>query len=258
MTVQEMVKLYEEGKSAYEILALTDYKSVNSIYNRIRKYTTMRSKAGFVNPNIVHNYFETIDTEAKAYFLGFIMADGCVSIRKDSQNCLSIEIRDYDKYILEKFKEEIKTDNIIENTRKDCVRLRIHSNKIFEDLAKFNIVPDKCHKHNSCVILDEPYMKHFIRGLFDGDGWVYNRKNNKLSFGICGTYESMDSIKKYLIKTLNLSNVKTGKYYGKVPFFLFSNQKDIKKIYDYLYEDATIFLTRKKEKFDRINTEVNK
>lgn len=258
LSKQEIVNLYNNGMSAYDIQKLTNYKSVNSIYNILRKETSMRSKAGNKNPNLIHNYFEKIDSERKAYFLGFIFADGNITLRKNSQSCIAIEIKNYDSYILEIFKQELKTDNTIESTRKDCKRIRIHSDKMQQDLEKYNIIPDKCHKHNQCIILEEPFMSHFIRGMYDGDGWISQRQSSKrLTFGLCGTYESIDSIKNYLINKLELSNVQTNNYLNKIPFFTFQKQSDVEKIYHYLYDNATIYLTRKKDIFNKVYTEVN-
>lgn len=248
MNQQNIINLYNEGKSAYEILEMTNYKSVNSIYNIIRKNTTVRSRAGNKNPNLKHDFFDTIDTELKAYFLGFIMADGSITIRENSQPCLSIEIKKEDKYILEAFKKVIFTDNEISDCRKDCCRIRIHSNRLIDDLSKYNIVPNKSHLSNPLIIIPEPYMSHFVRGLFDGDGWIYKRKYG-LNIGFCGTYESMISLEEYLRQQLDLPQIKVGQYKNKVPFFVHANKDSIRKLYDYMYKDATIYLHRKENKF---------
>jgi len=250
MNKKQIIDLYNKGLSAYEILAMTDYKSVNSIYNILRKHTDVRSKAGNKNPNLKHDYFNRIDSEAKAYFLGFIMADGSVTIRKNSQPCLAIEIKEYDSYLLELFKKELCTDNVIETTRKECKRIRVHSSQIVEDLSKYNIIPNKSHATNPAIILEEPYMSHYIRGLMDGDGWVYERQYS-LTMGICGTYELMGSIRDYLIKKLHLPNVQVNSYKDRIPFFTHQSIESIDKLYHYLYDDATIFLTRKKSVFDK-------
>lgn len=250
MNKEQIINLYNDGLSAYEILAMTDYKSVNSIYNILRKHTDVRSKAGNKNPNLKHNYFEKIDSEAKAYFLGFIMADGSITIRKDSQPCLAIEIKEYDSYLLDLFKKELSTDNIIEDTRKGCRRIRIHSKHIANDLSKYNIIPNKSHANNPAIILDEPYMAHYIRGLMDGDGWVYEREYS-LTMGICGTYKLMESIRDYLVDKLSLPCVQINNYENRIPFFTHQSVEAIDKLYHYLYDNATIYLTRKKSVFDK-------
>lgn len=250
MNKEQIIELYNNGLSAYEILEQTNYKSVNSIYNILRKHTDVRSRAGNKNPNLKHNYFETIDSEAKAYFLGFIMADGSITVRDKSQPCLAIEIKEYDSYLLELFKNEIETDNSIEDTRKDCKRIRIHSKQIANDLANYNVIPNKSHATNPAIILPEPYMAHYIRGLMDGDGWVYKRQYS-LTMGICGTYELMESIRDYLTEKLNLPFVQVNNYEDRIPFITHQSIEAIDMLYHYLYDNATIYLTRKKEVFDK-------
>ena len=178
------------------------------------------------------------------------MADGCITIRKDSQPCLSIEIKERDSYLLELFKKELCTDNIIETTRKKCKRIRIHSNQIVEDLSRYNIIPNKSYATNPAIILDEPYMAHYIRGLMDGNGWIYQRQYS-LCMGICGTYELMESIRDYLAAKLNIPNVQVNNYEDRVPFFTHQSISSINKLYCYLYNDATIYLTRKKSVFNK-------
>ena len=48
-----------------------------------------------------HSYFDVIDTEYKAYILGFIFADGCIVDNFNGrQKSLRIEIIETDGYIL--------------------------------------------------------------------------------------------------------------------------------------------------------------
>lgn len=248
---EQIIELYKEGKSAYEILPLTPYAQVRSIYNLLKKHgVPIRSRAGNKNPNLVSNYFSVVDSEAKAYFLGLLYADGSIEVRKNSQTKIQLELNKNDGYIIELFKKELQSDNVISTTRHDCLRFSVHSNKIAEDLSHYMIFPNKSHRHDELRILDEPYMSHFIRGVFDGDGWVYERKYG-LTFGICGTKEATESLERYLRLTLNIPKVKVASYENKVPFFTHSSKESVKKIYDYLYSNATIYLKRKKEVFDK-------
>lgn len=256
----EILKMYLNGKSAYEILPLTDYKSVHSIYNIVRKNGhEVRIRAGVKNLYLKHNYFENVNTEHKAYWLGFLMADGCIEKRNKSQTSIGIEIKNIDKYLLEEWKKDIGTNNKIANTRKGCCRIRVHSNKMADDLSKYNIVPNKSHRENHIIKLKEPFMSPFIRGMFDGDGWIYMRKEyGNLTFGLCGTFTTMADIEEYLRYELKIPKVKVCNYKNKVPFFTHYSKNSLERIYKYLYTNSTIYLKRKKEIFDKIyaNTEV--
>lgn len=255
---EQIIELYKNGKSAYEILPLTNYKCVQSIYKIIRKSGfSIRTRAGIKNPTLKHDYFSKIDTEYKAYYLGLLYADGTIEIRDKSQPQLRIELKTNDKYILEILKNELQSDNKISDTKKGCCRFGVHSNQLVQDLSNYKIVPNKSHKLDRLITLDEPYMSHFIRGIFDGDGWVYKRQYS-LTIGFCGTKEAMESIEEYLRDKLDLLKVKVGCYSKKAPFFTHSSKISAKKIYDYLYNDSSIYLKRKKFIFDSVyaNNEV--
>ena len=102
-----------------------------------------------MKPNYDENYFENIDTPAKAYFLGLMYADGYIShtnyIRKDGtiRICyiMSISLQEKDKTILEKFREELKRSNNLLYTksfksnpnRQPQYCLSISGKKIYDD-----------------------------------------------------------------------------------------------------------------------------
>lgn len=73
------------------------------------------------------DFFENIDSEEKAYFLGFLMADGNVYVRKQSQPCIRLEISVKDLEILERFKMVIESKNSICFDKRNCCSLKVHS-----------------------------------------------------------------------------------------------------------------------------------
>ena len=146
------------------------------------------------------NYFENINTEEKAYFLGFIAADGCIYDPKDSrQTIIRIGISKTDKEILEKFQKELGTNKpiteIVRNN-KEYSSLEISSQIIGDDLKELGLTPRKTYK-KTWVELDNIFLQNaFIRGYFDGDGgncvvgngrcfvWVEPVKPNKFGGGV--------------------------------------------------------------------------
>lgn len=252
ITEKQIVEMYKRGASAYEILKYTSYKAPHSIYKILRKHgVTVRTKAGSKGMSLKEDYFREINSEKKAYFLGFIYADGSILKREDSKTCIRLEIKQSDKYLLDILKQELNSTNAISVVRKDCARFSVHSNVLEKDLAKYSIVPDKSHRQDKIVVLPEPYMHHFIRGVFDGDGWVYKRKYS-LTFGLCGTQTAMSQIANYLQTTLELPIVQVKQYGDKVPFFTHSAKTSTLKLFDYLYKDATIYLKRKYDVFSQV------
>jgi hypothetical protein len=199
-------------------------------------------------------YFEKIDTEDKAYFLGFIVADGCINDRVNE-----ITITQKETEILYKFKSYINSDgNIHTHKNRNISSFTITSKKTKKDLENLGITPRK-----SRVIkypkIQENLQNHFMRGVFDGDGCITLRTdrrdgNQRGQFNICSG--SKDFIKEFydrLVKYCNLSGKNKirnpiGTYY----VVDWGGLSDIEKIHDFLYRDATVFLERKKETFDKV------
>ena len=249
-----IIENYNKGMSAGEILKLTNYKSQTSIFNILKKHgIKRRTKAGVGDEFLNHDFFEKIDSEVKAYLLGYFYADGNVFPRKNAQTNIRIELNKKDIKILELFKHNWNTKNAINKTRKECYKISIHSNKMQKDLEKWNIIPNKSYSKNG-LIIPKGFENHFLRGVMDGDGWVYLR-NKRPTIGFCGTKESMTIINDFLKEKLKIEAGKVYCYENKVPFILFTSKEDVKKVKEFLYKDATYFLERKKKVFDA-NTEV--
>ena len=136
-------------------------------------------------------FFETIDSEEKAYWLGFLAADGCVHLRT-----LSINLNIRDKPHLEKLIVSLNSEAKIKEIPgvgygigTTIAHLEINSKKITDDLSKHGVVPRKS------LILKPPQIdaileRHWIRGYLDGDGCIIPELSNgnaQLSF--CGTEE---------------------------------------------------------------------
>ena len=214
-----IIDMYNKGLSMNKIASLVGYKSQNSVKNiLIKNNIKIRSKAGF-KPEFNENFFENIDSEEKAYWLGFFTADGNVYPRKNSQPCLRIELS-----IKEQFKNSLNLYVNVRKTRKQCCILQWHSQKMFDDLFFYGVVPNKTKKEKF-VILNNELMNHYIRGFFDGDGWVTN------------TFLNTEIVTK---------NWKIADRAG-CSQLLYSSKEDVENLIKYMYHNSNIFLKRKKD-----------
>lgn len=199
------------------------------------------------------SYFDEINTERKAYFLGFIVADGC------NHKGLSFLVERQDEYIL---KELLKDMNSIvkiqrnkgQNNNKDTSKIKIQSKPMADVLCKWGVVPRKAHE--TCFPnIEERFYSHFIRGLFDGDGSITVDKHSKQKrFRIAGHIVLIQRVQEILIDKCNLNKTKLetiSKRKGTTIVLHYVGNNQIKRIYEYLYKDATIYLTRKFEKFNK-------
>lgn len=126
-------------------------------------------------------YFETIDSPDKAYFLGFVAADGCVRRPIHSPLALAIKVSSKDEEVLVQFLKCLKSDMPVSHLRyktpwkgviKEASFVNVISDKICGDLARHNVVERKTQNYEP-VFLPDSLMPHFTRGYFDGDGTVF-------------------------------------------------------------------------------------
>ena len=216
-------------------------------------------------------FFEKIDTEQKAYWLGFIYADGCVvkNHSKDKEGrqlkkySLSIELAEKDKDHLIKFakticlnfdesmlysrERKIYYDHLDEERTYGMNAFQVSSKKIVEDLIELGCVPNKS------LILKFPTEKqvpknlwmHFIRGYFDGDGWINNDGKNNLRFGMVGTDDFLNKIEFFFIETFDwYTTTKRGKT-GKAKILIKGITTKRKEFVETFYKNAETFLERK-------------
>lgn len=245
----EIIRLYTEEKlSLQEIANRTGRKSLESIRQLLlNANVTMRNRASKKDWNLNESYFNEINSEFKAYILGYLIADGNVYERKDSNPCIRMEIHEKDKYILEIFKKELNSDNKIRygnsEKRKHHVTFSVHSEEIFNDLSKYGIVPNKTFKTYLPTNIDKSLMRHLIRGLMDGDGWVAKKD---AFIGFIGTEQLMDDVKNYLKEELDIDGILVEKDENThITELWFANKKDKKILYEYLYKESNYYLTRK-------------
>lgn len=216
--------------------------------------------------NLNENYFETIDSEEKAYFLGFLLADGCVaksSPTLSKPDTLSVILNVKDIEILEFMKNQLEADNkIIFNTTtnnfgtSNTCRFVVRSTKLCSDLIKAGITPRKTGKERIPEMSSE-LMPHYIRGFFDGDGCI-TKSRSYATVGFTSCYECLEQLNIIFHDTLNLEMKNIHKesgskqafrlYYGKI--------SDVCSLYDYFYDNATIYLKRKKDKFEELSPKI--
>lgn len=212
------------------------------------------------------DYFEVIDNEWKSYWLGFLYADGCVTIDKQKntnkkRNCLSISLKEEDKNHLQKFLNSLQSDSVVKIFKTNyknynASKITITNEKICNDLIKWGCVPRKTFSLHFPDFLPEHLIRHFIRGFFDGDGGItINFENRTIRINFTGIKEMLDPICQIFREECNANFPVCQPQRGKdnrIFSIQWGNLYTCHKIYQYLYKDANIFLDRKFKKFDTI------
>lgn len=205
--------------------------------------------------SVNYEYFDNIDSEEKAYWLGFLYADGYIRERKSGNSLeMKLSIKDFEH--LKTFKENINSNHkIIESVTKTKYKdgfseshmchLAIYSTKIVDSIKKQGFHSRKTFTIKSPNI-DKNLERHFIRGYFDGDGsFSFNGKSKKSCTSIVSASKTFQE---FLINTLNENNIKIN-LYEEIRLQI-QNKVDNLKFYNYIYKDSKIYLERKKEKYE--------
>jgi len=198
----------------------------------------------------ISDCFRNVDTEHRAYWLGFIASDGYIC--KD-RNTLSIKLSYKDERHLEKFKKFCQSKNKLEeHSYKNIkyVQFRISSKKLIENLKFDGIYNKKTYTiswDEVIYFIDNDLKKDFIRGYFDGDGCWYLGDHKSVYFDITSSSRSLLSgLCDFLNNKLDIS---MNLYLNRTPHKLRTGDKKYCiKIYNYFYTNSTIYLERKKNK----------
>ena len=254
---EEIIKYYlsqpmtmKQVEDKYEL----SHPTITKILKDVPKYT----KAKLNNPNMKEHFFQEINEEAKAYFLGLLISDG--NVFKDNtgrQASISITLDLKDEYMLEKFKEVLQANTSVGHDGRGCGQIAVRSNIMAEDLAKYGVVPRKSY-NTYLPLISKEMMPHLIRGIFDGDGSImakpnpsndgHNRFLHSISF--CGTHQLMEDISNYILKNLGIKATVYDYKDRNLSELKIQSIHNIAKFGYWIYINSTIFLNRKKDIFN--------
>ena len=200
-----------------------------------------------------HRFFESIQSEAAAYFLGMLSADG--SIERDG-NRVSWTILESDAAVMSRFLEEIGLPVDLPREfslpgSRPMRRLEIFSRQMRNDLIQKGLVPNKSNESFGPYKEIAPeWRHHYFRGLFDGDGW-FSLSGKLPEIGLCNTKPICKYVKAILDKEgITGSNAVTRNNTAKdnqLYRLRIGSRQNILTAIDYLYCDATIFIDRKRD-----------
>lgn len=251
--VNEMISLYLSGYSTVEIGAQKNKHPgcVVQVLKRCGIPTRSRSERQR-RYTINDSYFDNINTEMKAYFLGLLYADGT---HNPDRYCIRLRLQEGDRHILDTFSSEIVSNRPLRFIPKKQVNhnnqygLSINNKRISNNLLRFGLVKRKSWNLNFPYFLQKDLIRHFVRGFVDGDGTLYISKNKRFTVGISSTYAFTTQLESVIYHHLgihgSISKSPIGthsylRYHGNINALIFCN---------WLYLDNVVSLNRKYDKF---------
>ena len=241
-TIKHAIKVYKRAS-----VARMCYAKVSSFGHLLNNLNIQKTDKPFtsIRDQHVYNPF-TSSTPTSAYLLGYILGDGNISVRRDNYYTVNITSKDYThiRQMACIFGGNIK---ITKNTKGTftCWSINIVDQAVCHSLLDIGIKPRKSTEPSN---MDYGWIgsnfNHFIRGLIDSDGCIC-RKKNSLYIEIAG-HES------YIKQISDMMPDQWGVYKNDSIFVIAKrgNSKDKLDFYSYLYKDATIWLQRKRDKYD--------
>jgi predicted DNA-binding protein YlxM (UPF0122 family)/transcriptional regulator with XRE-family HTH domain len=272
--IHKKLKGYEiplRSKSESRDLALTKDKLQIKRLNEDGSSSFVLLKKTNVNEDFFSSW-----SSAMAYVLGVIYTDGNLNpgrIReswraKSASTIPSITVAQKEPELLEKILHLMDCDaklyfhkeKVYGNTKAGALyHFRISNEKLYDDIVNLGLTPNKSLIMQFPNVPNE-YVRHFIRGCWDGDGSVYIEKESRrigASF-VSGSIEFVDGMVGELVsagfsnRTIYSKNNESKSY-----SFKFSGSQ-VRMLYHYLYDGVpdTEYLERKFKLF-RLSLEMN-
>lgn len=255
--------LHAEGKCAQEISKILGMKYHQPVYNYFKKkgWSTLNRKEYKcpIKYEINRDFFKVIDTEEKAYILGFICADGYIDTKNSR---LVFTLKDSDYKLLESIRDAMNSNHPIkrkiehsnpykksENKILYQCSLSLNGKELIKPLIDMGIAEKKTYSLNSSIMqyVPEKLIRHFLRGYFDGDGciaWDKRYKSgNKSTIHVAGNYDFLQgSFNRYFPTNCNLKLYKKS---AQCYDYTIQDKKEVLRFLAFLYNDAKIYLERK-------------
>lgn len=252
----EAKSLVESGISVRKASKQVEDISYTGLLKKLRKDSITLTHKTFTRVNTFNeDFFEVINTEEKAYWLGYLAADGSLGGTPTKTRKINLTTKASDIDHLLKYKKSL---NINTDPRLKIIRLKqtdkiyeayryiLHSEKMCLDLNKYGIVRRKSLILKPPSISDK-MIPHWIRGYFDGDGSIFiSQREERFRIGITGTKEVLLFIIKNTFN-IELNLIHKKKHHKDIFSFQSGAVDRLVEMYNYCWLDATIYMDRKQE-----------
>lgn len=249
MDTQQIRDMYLSGSPGSEIADKLGIK-LHQVYYQLDKMGVDRrsNKVNSRKYQLDEHYFDVIDTEAKAYWLGFLFADGQVG-EYSGQWVLKVDLKSDDVAHLEALRSDLSSDYPVkvfdQSTAYGDVsvaRLVLTSEILVGALIGHGCAPKKTWTL-APPSLPAELERHFIRGFVDGDGSIAMSPTSKsgLRLKLVGTREMLEWVKSKLPRAASVTRHRS----------IFSLEAHSDSVL-WLYEDSSRYLDRKYARYEQI------
>jgi len=253
---QDIVKLHNDGLTQKNISIRLNI-GISTVRRYMKKLGLKSNNIGTRNYKLNEDIFDIIDNEYKAYWLGFLLADGCLAKSAKTFRAIRLSIQDRDLSHLKKFAEFVNyKGKIHRDYRKGHARVAVIFNSVKMSKSLISKGWFEYKKGQNCTIFNHipnDLFHHFTRGYFDGDGCISSqiRKSRKKRRWYCNIVcKYKDNLQNFIDKFNSINGpISVVKKRSKCFAIIYSNIKNVRRFYDFIYRDYTICMYRKLNKF---------
>ena len=196
-----------------------------------------------------YEYFHEINCAQKAYWLGFFYADGYIT----KQGGFGCGISLKDKGHLEKFLQSINISSLdcLEIQEKtNSYRFQLFNKNLYNNLLNLGFTITKSYDQNDLIFKSIPnsFKKDFLRGYWDGDGYVSVSGENKNLTGVVSNNKILlDTIANYINSIFGKDFTKVINTDGYYRIRIYTAKAY--RFCEYLYLNSKVHLDRKYNNF---------
>ncbi len=255
-----MIATYLAGATLKEAAAPFGY-SLNTCHAALHRHSlTARSVSESQRHYAVdESFFDQIDSEEKAYWLGFLTADGSVNVKNGS---VKLTLKSSDADHVKKFATSLHSEHrvVIRQTNHSgksysTANIIIISLRLVRALERLGVTERKSFTVEPCQQVPDELLAAYWRGIFDGDGSIGQYKTSRSNWRIylCGSRATIEGFRVYLSQFIN--SAATVRPHGSIFMIEYTGMRLPKTIAHLLYKDATVYLDRKYELARRLIAE---
>lgn len=192
-------------------------------------------------------FFDVINSPEKAYFLGLIAADGCVTLRNGKPDALRIALQERGRGAVVALRDALNSTHPVTRAKRNGQAiLTIHHPVLIQSLVSHGIHPQKSATLKWPQTVPKHLLGHYLRGYTDGDGCFYV-SGKRYMYTILGSSTFLSDCQGHVGSLLKLGKVRLTKRSG-IYGLAWGGRLQVQRIARYLYEDAPVYFSRKRDK----------
>lgn len=250
-----IIEAYQAGASAKEAAAQFGCAQQTCL-NILRRHGIAARKTSETSRRyrLDESFFDWINSEAKAYWLGFVTADG--GIKPD---CIDMKLQARDIGHLKKMADAMQADHPISlketkrgNKSYPYAHLQISSLRLLQALAQLGVGPNKSFTVQPCLELPEHLLAHYWRGVVDGDGCITcsGRFHSQWTLKLVGNRYMVEGFRRFISLQVHSKAQIKPKY--SVFEINYTGNILARRIVEILYDKACVYLDRKMARANEI------